>query len=76
MTNSIERFASKGKYCDYYWSVKKTKGGFVWTIKSDWRKGAEMLQSSLLNNEPGFEFFDTYTAARSDVYEAIQDYYN
>lgn len=67
---------AKGKYCDYYWSVKKTAKGWIWEIRSDWKKGAEVLQSSLDNEDEDDKHFKTEGAARCDVYEAIQDYYS
>lgn len=65
----------KGKYCDYYWSVKKEKEGYAWYIRSSVTKGAEVLQSSKDNDDPEDRYFDNETAARSDAYDAIQDYY-
>lgn len=67
---------AKGKYCEYYWTTKKVKEGWVWTIRSEWRKGAEILQSSTDNELAEDKYCDTETEARSDVYHAIQDYYS
>ncbi len=69
------REQTKGKYCDYYWSIKKTPNGYIWEIRGDWRKGSEVLVSSLINGDPDFTYYETITAARSDCYDAIQDYY-
>jgi len=65
----------KGKYCDYYWSTKKTARGWIWEIRSDWHKDAEVIQSSLENEDPEDQYLESETAARTDVHHAIQDYY-
>lgn len=66
----------RGKYCEYYWSVRKEEKGFVWEIRSDWRKGAEVLQSSKDNDDDDDKYFETAQTAMQDAYEAIQEYYS
>lgn len=66
----------KGKYCEYYWSVRKTKKGFVWHIRIDWRKGAEVLQSSLDEEDESDKYSKTARVARSEAYDRIRDYYS
>lgn len=60
------------KYCDYYYSIRKTKDGYVWTI---WNKEGEKMQSSLDNEDKEDQYLETDIAAKSDAIDAIQDYY-
>lgn len=60
------------KYCDYYYSIKKTDKGLIWKIMN---KDGEVLQSSTDNEDDDDKYFPNETAARSDAIDAIQDYY-
>lgn len=66
----------KGKYCDYYWSVKKEKEGYIWHIRSSHEKGAEVIQSSTDEDWIGENYYETDREARADAKEAIRDYYS
>lgn len=66
----------KGKYCDYYWSVKKEQKGYVWYIRGSHVKGAEILESSKDNDDEDDKYFETDRKAKNNVYEAIQEYYS
>lgn len=65
----------KGKYCDYYWSVKKESEGYVWYIRTSYKRDAEVVECSKENNNPEDRFYDTPGDAASDARHAIQDYY-
>lgn len=67
------REQTQGKYCDFYWSVKKQEKGFVWKIRAVF--GGEVIESSLDNEDDDDKYLPTLTAARSEAYDAIQNHY-
>lgn len=60
------------KYCDYYFTTKKTKSGYTWNILNEKR---EVLQRSTDNENVDDQYFENKTAAELDCRDAIQDYY-
>lgn len=63
---------SMKKYCDFLFTTKKEKDGYVWKILNDKR---EVLQSSLDNEDPEDRYFENKIQAELDCREAIQEYY-
>lgn len=59
------------KYCDYYYTTRKLKLGYVWHIRN---LNGEILQSSL-DDEDTEEYYPNKLAAELDAKDAIQDYY-
>lgn len=66
----------KRKYADIYYSVQKTNKGWTWKIFFEFKKGSEVAQTSLDNEDDEDKYFKTPTAARTDAIEAIQDHYS
>jgi hypothetical protein len=61
------------KYCDYYFTTKKTNKGYTWNILNEKR---EVLQTSLDNQNAEDQHFETKGDAEQDCREAIQDHYS
>lgn len=65
----------KGKYCDFYWSIKKTDKGYIWAIRGDWKKDAEVLQTSIESEDEDERYFKTSRDAMYNAKETIRDNY-
>lgn len=65
----------KGKYADFYWSVKKHPEGFVWTIKNINDKRSEPIETSLDEEDIDERYFDDPDKAIEAVKERIREIY-
>lgn len=60
------------KYCDYYFTTKKTDKGYIWSILNEKK---EVLQKSTDNSNPDDQYHETKAEAELDCRDAIQDHY-
>lgn len=60
------------KYCDLYYTIKKTNEGYVWFIRN---KDGEALESSITTNEDGDQYYESRQECETDCQDAIEDHY-
>jgi len=60
------------KYCDLYYTIKKTDKGYVWYIRE---KGGEQIQSSLDNEYEDERYYEDKAFAEIDCRDCIEDHY-